>query len=391
MLIRKNLFAFVYVIGLVLVALAVTVSHVIVDYQIEMSRKADQVVRIGYQQTVLAERINQLSFRYLLSATDRVRQELGRAAAQMQDNHQILLKSPDTVLFARAADEIYFDARYELDLKLRTFLGAARELQQRELEQIGLQHPLARFLDSEQTGELQILLQQALERYQAAADRALWSARSTLWGLYAFIMIVLVLESLLVFRLVFKTLVRKAETFRDLAQTDPLTGCHNRRSFMLAAEQAQEEVNAGKAEHALLMLDIDHFKQVNDTYGHPLGDAVIRRLAQTCIEHLNSRDMLGRLGGEEFAVLLRGVSIGNAHTVAELLRQRLAACTVPLEGQGAESLRFTVSIGIAGLMAGDDSVMDTIERADAALYKAKASGRNRVEVAQLQALSALSG
>lgn len=380
-LIRKKLFAFVYVAGLVLVALAVTVSHFIVDYQLEVGRKADQVVRLGYQQAVLAERVNQLSFRYVLSAGGRAsassQQELTDAVAQMYDNHLILITSADTAEFARAADEIYFGAAYELDLKLRTFLGAARELLQRDAGQIGPQHPLARFLGTEQTGELQSLLQQALQRYKATADSALRSTRITLWGLYAFIMIVLVLESLLVFRLVFKALMNKAEAFRELAQTDPLTGCFNRRSFMLAAEQAQGQVNRRQESHALLMLDIDHFKQVNDTYGHPVGDEVIRMLAKTCIDHLRSTDMLGRLGGEEFAVLLRGTTVDNAEKVAENLRQRLEACAVSCEGRD-EPLHFTVSIGISRLEAGDDSAMDAIERADVALYRAKTSGRNRV-------------
>lgn len=389
MLIRKKLFAFVYVAGLVLVALAVTVSYFVVYHQIDIGRNADQVVRVGYQQTVLAERINHLSFRHILASDDDVHIALANAAVKMKENHEDLLKSSDKVEFARAADDIYFDPDYELDLKLRTFLGAAEELSQRDPSQLDLEHPLARFLDSTQTEELQTLLQHALERYRAAADSALNSTRNTLWGLYAFIMIVLMLESLLVFRLVFQTLMRKAETFRDLAQTDPLTGCYNRRSFMLAAEQAQKQVNSGNAEYAILMLDIDHFKRVNDSYGHPVGDEVIRSLAQTCIIHLRSTDMLGRLGGEEFAVLLPGTSVANAETVAENLRRRIAASTVSCDCS-AEPLHFTVSIGLTAMMAGDDSAMDALERADVALYEAKASGRNRVEVARVKAAGVLS-
>jgi len=380
-LVRKKLFAFVYVAGLALVALAVTISHLIVDYQLDVSRKANQVVQLGYEQVVLAERVNHLSFRYVLSTGERAsvisRQSLSHAVTQMYDGHSALIKSADTAEFAKASDEVYFGAEHELDLKLRTFLGAARELLQSDARHIESQHPLLRFLDSEQSGELQALLQLALQRYKKTADSILDSTRMTLWGLYAFIMVVLVLESLLVFRFVFQALLRKAETFRDLAQTDPLTGCFNRRSFMLATERAQEQVNRRRESHALLMLDIDHFKQVNDTYGHPVGDEVIRMLAKTCIDHLRSTDMLGRLGGEEFAVLLRGASLTDAENVAETLRQRLESCEV-FYGDAVVPLFFTVSIGVVALVSGDNSAMSAIERADKALYEAKAMGRNRV-------------
>jgi len=381
MVIHKNLLAMVYMAGLVLVALAVTGSYFLVDYQIGLGRKADRVVQMGYQQAYLAERINALSFHYILADETRLepaRQALAEAAEQMHQLHHQLLRSPEATTFARVADEIYFAPEYELDLKLRTFLGAARELSQREAGLVDLQHPLVRFLDHMQTDELHKLLKLSLERYQTVANEALGRTRSLLWGMYLFIMLVLLLESLLVFRLVFQTLVRKAEALRDLAHTDPLTGCRNRRSFIQSAEEAQRQVNEGQAEHALLMLDIDHFKRVNDRYGHPMGDRVIRMLAQTCIRNLRGSDILGRLGGEEFAILLSGSSLCSARKVAEHLRQKLEACCVPQDAEGKPPVHFTVSIGATRLQPGDDSAMQAVERADVALYEAKTSGRNRI-------------
>jgi len=382
MLIHKNLLSLVYMAGLLLVALAVTGSYWLVDYQVGISRQADQVVRLGYQQSVLAERISQLSYRYIYSESapfEAVQQKLNEAVDAMRQNHQQLLKSPGMAAFARAADAIYFDPQYALDQKLRTFLGAASELQQ-EPPLLKPRHPLARFLSGEQTDELHGLLELALERYQFMADKALSRTRSLLWGMYLFIMLVLLLESLLVFRLVFQKLIRRTEVLRDLAQTDPLTGCSNRRSFIQSAEKAQRQVNQGLAEHALLMLDIDHFKRVNDLHGHPMGDKVIRKLAQTCIRNLRSSDVLGRMGGEEFAILLSGNSLESAGQVAEQLRQKLEACQVMHDSEGKEPVHFTVSIGVTRLQPGDDSAMQAVERADAALYRAKGAGRNRVVV-----------
>jgi diguanylate cyclase (GGDEF)-like protein len=125
------------------------------------------------------------------------------------------------------------------------------------------------------------------------------------------------------------------------------------------------------------MLDIDHFKTINDTWGHAIGDEVIRALVNASLEHLRGNDVLGRLGGEEFAVLLRGTSGENAARVAEALRQHLEGCRIETMSDNGP-VTFTVSLGVAKLSPNDDSPLDALERADQALYKAKNSGRNRV-------------
>jgi diguanylate cyclase (GGDEF)-like protein len=171
---------------------------------------------------------------------------------------------------------------------------------------------------------------------------------------------------------------RMDDELRVLATTDFLTGLPNRREFMgrLAEEQGRLQRDIGACA-AVLLLDIDHFKRINDEYGHAAGDAVLRQLAEVMRECQRKIDMLGRIGGEEFAVLLPGTELDAAAVFAERLRQRVAE--TPMRIDDGRSLHITVSIGIAA-MGGRHPAGDTaLIRADQALYRAKDGGRNRVE------------
>ncbi len=166
------------------------------------------------------------------------------------------------------------------------------------------------------------------------------------------------------------------EELERRAYTDYLTGLNNRRRFIEIAEnELARAVRFDKA-LSLLMLDIDHFKQVNDTYGHKTGDLVLQKLSEICRGTLRTIDIIGRLGGEEFAILLPETNDIQALDAAERLRAALAAAQVPL-GNG-EELRFTASFGIATLNQQDSDIDTLLNLADHALYEAKSKGRNRV-------------
>ncbi|MBI5165622.1 MAG: diguanylate cyclase [Magnetospirillum sp.] len=165
---------------------------------------------------------------------------------------------------------------------------------------------------------------------------------------------------------------------RRLATTDPLTGAANRRQFMAIAEQEAERSARYRRPLAVLMLDIDHFKVVNDTHGHAVGDEVLKAVADACRAGLRDVDLLGRLGGEEFAVLLPETPLPGAIDVAERLCQAVARRAVPLPG-GAQ-IRVTASLGVATYRGDAAQVDQLLARADAALYRAKAEGRDRVIV-----------
>ena len=162
---------------------------------------------------------------------------------------------------------------------------------------------------------------------------------------------------------------------RRLATTDSLTGVFNRRQFF---DKAREEFKRHRRyghTFVLLLMDLDHFKKINDTYGHPVGDAVLQLFVASCRQVLRQTDIFGRTGGEEFCAILPETRASDAFQVADRLRVRVAGTAIPVEDGAAQ---FTVSIGLTELQPADESLRSTIRRADRALYAAKGGGRNRV-------------
>jgi diguanylate cyclase (GGDEF)-like protein/PAS domain S-box-containing protein len=177
--------------------------------------------------------------------------------------------------------------------------------------------------------------------------------------------------------------IRNAHQFAEmqhLATTDSLTGLNNRRSFGNLAQRAYEQAVRYNHPLAVLMLDIDHFKRVNDQFGHGAGDHVLRSVAYYCLTSLRAVDVVGRYGGEEIAMILPETDSAHAQRVAERLRQTLAQANIETE---YGPLQITVSLGIATATPQDSLPLETlINRADQALYQAKRAGRNRVVVWQ---------
>ena len=164
---------------------------------------------------------------------------------------------------------------------------------------------------------------------------------------------------------------QKIGKLRQDVQTDPLTGLRNRRGM----DEALGVWQAAQHPFAAVALDIDCFKRVNDTHGHAVGDQVLQRLAELMRENARGGDVLCRVGGEEFLILLPGASLEVAEQVAERLRERLEQTDIPHVGH------VTVSLGVAHWPQHGSAIADVLQAADAALYEAKRTGRNRVVVA----------
>lgn len=164
----------------------------------------------------------------------------------------------------------------------------------------------------------------------------------------------------------------------ELGRVDGLTGLYNRRFW---EEQFVMEFKRGRRSEnpsTLIMLDIDHFKKVNDTYGHPAGDEVIKTLGEIIKKSIRETDIAGRYGGEEFAIILPDTPVANVEFVSERIRRLVEKCTVVYD---QIDISFTISIGIAGLDPTHKDSTQWLDVADKALYKAKESGRNRVMLA----------
>lgn len=165
---------------------------------------------------------------------------------------------------------------------------------------------------------------------------------------------------------------------KNIANTDPLTGVGNRRYFM---EEGRKEFSRSKRYPqplSLLMMDIDKFKKINDTYGHDIGDIALKALAEICVATLRTNDVFARLGGEEFAAILPCTGIDGAANLAERLRLAVAEMVTP---SAKGDIRYTISIGVTEMLSDEgEDIEIMLNRADSGLYQAKDRGRNRVVV-----------
>ncbi len=170
-----------------------------------------------------------------------------------------------------------------------------------------------------------------------------------------------------------KTLI----SLNTLATIDGLTGVFNRRHLFILAEQEFHRVRRYGSSFSVFILDVDHFKQINDNYGHNIGDETLKSLAITTQELLRKVDLFGRFGGEEFVVFLPETDIDQALQVAERIRQKIANLNLEFD---SKILPITVSIGLATYVSTDPTIDEMLKRADLALYEAKRGGRNQVVV-----------
>jgi diguanylate cyclase len=161
------------------------------------------------------------------------------------------------------------------------------------------------------------------------------------------------------------------------AQTDALTGIGNRKSFDMQLKRCMQEAMEQGTELSLLLIDIDHFKSFNDTYGHQFGDLVLKLVSKSMIEGIKGRDQAARYGGEEFAILLPDTDIHDAAIVAEHLRDTIGNRAIVNRDTKQNFGVVTISVGVSAYRLGEPPYV-FIERADAALYRAKQNGRNRV-------------
>ncbi|MEQ8559324.1 MAG: PleD family two-component system response regulator [Henriciella sp.] len=171
---------------------------------------------------------------------------------------------------------------------------------------------------------------------------------------------------------------RRVDRGLELSVVDQLTGLYNRRYMTNQLGLWMKRAAAGNIPLSVIAVDIDHFKQVNDKYGHEAGDRVLQQFAERIQENVRPKDIVCRPGGEEFLVIMPETTGELAGRAAERIRRSIAADRFALDGNGNDVIEVTVSAGVAAYQGEQDTVADILRRADAALYRAKTSGRNRV-------------
>lgn len=168
---------------------------------------------------------------------------------------------------------------------------------------------------------------------------------------------------------------RLLSELEQLSRVDSLTGVANRRFFEFRSRERFYDFNRYKTPFSLIYLDIDYFKEINDTHGHACGDAALKALTNSCKKLLRQTDTMARIGGDEFAVILNHTRLEDANKLAERMRKQVAGLQIDTD---TDTVGITLSIGVASSLGGDKSIDEILKRADDALYSSKANGRNLV-------------
>jgi diguanylate cyclase (GGDEF)-like protein len=375
-----------YVSALLIVAFLSLASYITVDRLIAQSALFTAVTNYGDRQQLLTERVTNLALDYVHEYNALARRgkhkQLKAAVAELETIYLTLTRGDEKqgipALSSDGIDKVFFGDPHQLDLNMRLFVTHTNDLLAKPWAPDIARNTYFVNLRTNASRHLLNALEDLESEFGQEAEDAILSLRLILLAILVLTLLALIAIAVFVFRPLFARIARQQQEMISLAQTDPMTNLYNRRYFM---ENADAEI----ARHqrygrtlSVLALDIDHFKNVNDTYGHSVGDEAIIHTVRVCQENLRKNDIMGRTGGEEFTILLPETGIGEATLVAEKLRRSIAESKIIPTSKEVGTIRLTVSIGVANLNDDDESFFDLHKRADACLYTAKNQGRDRV-------------
>jgi len=366
-----------------LIALLITASLVIIDYIAAEEAHMVEVNDIGGRQRMLSERTVHLLLEYAVENDQDDRNHIvdliEDSLQKFDKTHQLLIRGQlsdgDIVIFSESIDNIFFDGPEYLDLKARIFIYNTREVLDGEWYPGLISSYYLIQLREASKQDLHTSLDALATQYTANSKSRITRLRVIVAILLGGIVVVLCVVGVLVFNPMFKRIEAQEQELHNLAFIDPLANCHNRRSFLANADTAFERSRRYKHTFAILFIDIDRFKDINDNYGHAIGDEAIREMTRICLENIRDSDILGRIGGDEFGVILQECGLGYATRTAEKLRERISNNIVSSK---LDTIKFCISVGAATIEDCDRDVGDTLKRADRNLYEAKRTGRNLV-------------
>jgi diguanylate cyclase (GGDEF)-like protein len=379
-----------YVTALLIIAGLSIACHFILAKGLGVSEGFAATINLSGRQRMLSQRMASLAAQYRLGDQS-ARLDLLSATDEFERNHAKLLfkveNDGDGSAEARQLRDLYSESRGTLDAQMSLFEAEARQVASMPRDDRRLPLVLAR-LFAEARAPLLANLDEIVSIRQREADNWVWRLQFLQWTILAVVLLTLIAEAFSIFQPMVLRIVQDQSRLIELASIDELTGVSNRRSFVERSNAELERAHRYGRPVSLMLLDIDHFKQVNDTHGHAAGDDVLKAVSQTLGKGLRSSDVLGRIGGEEFAALLPETEVVRAAEVAERLRKAVEGLAVTYRDL---SIPAQVSIGVVEISAKGLRLEDGMSAADAALYAAKQAGRNCVIVREIVAGTAEAG
>ncbi len=382
----KNKYQNIYLSSLAAIALLVAASHIVIDSIAYEESLMIEVNDIGGRQRMLSERIVHLLLEFAVEKDANERANIVKLIEQannaFNETHKLLIRGQisngDTVVFKNNIDDLFFGHPKYLDEKARIFMYNTREVLKREWSP----ELISSFYLAELREATKEILHNGLDElamlYTKNSQIRISRLRTVVASLLIAVIILVAGIGFFVFKPLFKRIIDQQDELHYLAYRDHLTEIHNRRSFFNEAEKIFQECRCTNLAFSVLFLDIDFLKVVNDTFGHAMGDIVIREIAQICQNNLTENDIMGRMGGDEFGILLPQHRLETATQVAEKLRQAMYKKEIPdING----SVKITLSIGVATIKNRDNDIFELFSRADKNLYEAKNAGRNLIVAA----------
>lgn len=372
-----------YVLALTIIAVMSLCIHTAIGQLVQEHNNA--AISISARQGKLSQKIAFYATQYAEYKDIAFREQLEDSIALMRSSHQSLIHG-DTGLnvsseMSEELSRVYFQLPYHLDSKMNDFLNRAEKFVAAEPTGVSNQNTDYKYIIETAKGSLVTALDAATMRYEAESEGRIAKLQSYQKMALFVIFATLLAEAVLIFRPLVRRVHNYAARLKRMANTDSLTGVDNNRAFMQKCLKELKRSKRHSKPLCVAILDLDHFKQINDKHGHPVGDEVLKAFAQFVQRSMRLEDEFARIGGEEFAVLLPHTNLEGAMVITERIRNIIEIS--PIRHGANEELFITVSIGVAEV---DPDAVDfdrAMEAADKALYQAKQKGRNKVVASDL--------
>lgn len=374
----------VYILSLAVIAILSIITHFVLQSVIEEQSETGLLVNKSGQQRMLSQRASLFAIEFLKTGNEEAKLLTLSALQQLEENHSFLIKPHVDAIkdnkpspMSPKMQSLYFKDPVNIDKNIqqfREYILFAVENQQSDIKSEREQNELIKpFLDMARLPFLSSL-NSVVSQYEKESVLDIAELKLAQNVVLVIVMLTILLEALFVFRPMVSRISQFAKQLQHEANYDHLSNIYNRRAFFMVTEKLIQLPIRNNEPFSIILMDIDKFKAINDTYGHDAGDMVIFELAQLLKRELRNADVVARFGGEEFIIFMSKTSLSNAVLIAEKITTLVENTDFSL---GDINLKVTVSSGVTEGSA-SDGLDFAIKRADERLYKAKTTGRNRV-------------
>ncbi|WP_334064618.1 diguanylate cyclase [Alteromonas genovensis] len=372
-----------YTVSLSFIAVLSLLVHLMLDKVISEQDESGHFINVSGQQRMLSQRASLFTLDYIYSGNKESRELATESLKKLKDNHAFLLNahyeslaSTNNSVLSDEMLSLYFDEPFRVSQKVATFESMVNNalINRENYSKAGAVEPefvgLAK--DSLLAGFNAVVYQ-----YEREGNQQVARLRTVQSVVLVIVVLTLIVEAFFIFRPMVNKVSTYASKLQKEANYDALSGLLNRRAFNAIAQQFFMASRRYKAPLSVIMLDIDFFKRINDTYGHDTGDLAIKWISNMLTDSMRESDCVARIGGEEFVVLLPNTENRGALQTAEKIRSSVASSIFEIKGN---EIPITISLGVSSADEEDHHVEAVIKRADTALYESKSSGRNKVSL-----------